>query len=154
MEFKNSAFTLHSKECRVWKECRVFKMPRFRAGQWLFQGLSLCAGAVFPSFKREPANWQARKAGFLYRSGKTAPWFYLGEGLCACPAGACGAKLPNPAMLQGWQTGAAGNRSPAKSHLTKPTAKTASLYQIPSPTDFDIFRLRFLWLFAPPLFPK
>jgi len=30
-------------------------------------------------------------------------------------------------MLQGRQTGAAGNRSPAKSHLTKPPAKTASL---------------------------
>jgi len=40
-------------------------MPQFRAGQWLFQGLSLCAGAVFPSSKREPANWQARKAGFF-----------------------------------------------------------------------------------------
>jgi hypothetical protein len=107
-----------------------------------------------PPLKESQLIGKQGKLAFLYRSGKTAPWFYFGEGLCACPAGACGAKLPNPAMLQGWQTGAAGNRSPAKSHLTKPTAKTASLYQIPSPTDFDIFSLRFLWLFAPPLFPK
>ena len=126
------------------EECRVFKiLISGLLGQWLFQGLSLCAVLFSPPLKESQLIGKQGKLAFLYRSGKTAPWFYFGEGLCACSAGACGAKLPNSAMLQGRQTGAAGNRSPAESHLTKPPAKTALLYQIPSPTDFDIFCLRF-----------